>query len=197
MFLPPVICRHGTPYFGRGARSNPTKMVVIVITGGRTFGDIASLQRKFPLIYREHPLWPRREAEYDFVFRTLDYAAAELSQRYNPHGPWQPHDLRIIAGGASGADTSAIDWAKARGATYQEYPAEWEKYGPNYAGFIRNQEMLDKELPDLCIAFPGYRGTKDMVRRVRAFKAKPIELRQIKYDHTVTMKGNRHAGTEF
>lgn len=172
-------------------------MTIIVVTGGRTFGDIATLQRRYPLAYRNHPLWPRREAEYDFVFRTLDYAAIELSQHYRENEKWVPDDLRIIAGGAAGADTVAIDWAKRNQVPYLEYPAEWEKYGPNYAGLIRNQEMLDKELPDLCIAFPGWRGTRDMMQRVRAFKPKRIELRKMAHQAAITMQGQRHAGTEF
>jgi hypothetical protein len=35
------------------------------------------------------------------------------------------------------------------------------------AGPIRNQRMLDEHAPDLVVAFPGGRGTADMVRRAR------------------------------
>lgn len=149
----------------------------ILVCGGRSFGDIATLQRRYPLTYRQHPLWERREAEYDFVFRTLDLVAAELSCHYRHDKPWKPIDLKIIAGAASGADTAAVDWAKDRGASWVEYEAEWERYR-KAAGPIRNQQMLDAERPDLGIAFPGFKGTKDMVRRMRAAG---IEVRLI--DH--------------
>lgn len=152
--------------------------IVILVCGGRSFGDIATLQRRYPLNYRQHPLWERREAEYDFVFRTLDFLAIELSANYRHDLPWKPSDLRIVAGAASGTDTVAIDWAKARGADWIEYPAEWERYGIRHAGKIRNQQMLDEEKPQIGIAFPGFRGTRDMIRRM---KAAGIEVRQI--DH--------------
>jgi hypothetical protein len=44
------------------------------------------------------------------------------------------------------------------------YVAQWKKHG-RAAGPIRNQRMLDKGKPDLVVAFPGGRGTADMIRR--------------------------------
>ena len=44
------------------------------------------------------------------------------------------------------------------------FPAEWDKYGVS-AGPIRNQKMIDEGKPDLVFAFPGGRGTTDMIRR--------------------------------
>lgn len=35
----------------------------------------------------------------------------------------------------------------------------------NAAGPIRNQHMLDIGKPDVVLAFPGGRGTEDMIRR--------------------------------
>jgi hypothetical protein len=70
----------------------------------------------------------------------------------------------VIQGGASGADEGAARWAKSEGIRCTEYRANWKKHG-KAAGPIRNQEMLDKGRPDLVIAFPGGRGTRDMVRR--------------------------------
>ena len=72
----------------------------------------------------------------------------------------------IISGGARGADSLAIQYAKARRIPYREYPANWKKHGRK-AGVLRNQEMLDSERPRLVIAFPGGKGTADMVRRAR------------------------------
>lgn len=70
----------------------------------------------------------------------------------------------ICTGGATGVDTLAEDWAKGYGVPCAVYPADWRKEG-KAAGPIRNQRMLDEFKPDICIAFPGGRGTQDMVRR--------------------------------
>ena len=47
------------------------------------------------------------------------------------------------------------------------YPAQWDVYGRR-AGPIRNQEMIDEGKPDGVVAFPGGKGTADMVRRAEA-----------------------------
>jgi hypothetical protein len=43
----------------------------------------------------------------------------------------------------------------------------WEKYGKP-ARPIRNQKMIDDHKPNLVIAFPGGRGTADMVFKARS-----------------------------
>jgi hypothetical protein len=73
----------------------------------------------------------------------------------------------LIEGDARGADRIAGAWAKRRRVDLRLFPANWTKYG-NRAGPIRNQQMLDEGQPDLVIAFPGGRGTDDMVRRATA-----------------------------
>ena len=42
------------------------------------------------------------------------------------------------------------------------FPAEWKKHG-KAAGPIRNRKMLQDGKPDLVLAFPGGRGTANMV----------------------------------
>jgi ABC-type sugar transport system substrate-binding protein len=71
----------------------------------------------------------------------------------------------LINGGCHGADQLARNWAKKFGVTQETYPADWSK--GRIAGPIRNQEMIDRGKPDLVIAFPGGKGTADMVRRAR------------------------------
>jgi predicted Rossmann-fold nucleotide-binding protein len=66
----------------------------------------------------------------------------------------------IIEGGAKGADRMARTFAINYGVAHETYPADWEKA----AGILRNQEMLETGI-DLVIAFPGGRGTADMIRR--------------------------------
>mgnify|MGYP001604595866 CR=1 FL=1 len=50
---------------------------------------------------------------------------------------------------------------------HEHYPADWDQYGRS-AGPIRNQHMLEQGKPDLVIAFPGGRGTSDMMTRARS-----------------------------
>lgn len=73
----------------------------------------------------------------------------------------------VIHGSASGADTAAERWAKARQVCYLGCPAEWDKYGKG-AGPIRNKEMLTKWKLDRVIAFPGGNGTAHMVSIAKA-----------------------------
>ena len=69
----------------------------------------------------------------------------------------------IVHGDARGADRLAADVAMSHGFWVEAHPAQWTRDG-NAAGPKRN-EMLAKLGADLCIAFPGGRGTADMVRR--------------------------------
>ncbi len=73
---------------------------------------------------------------------------------------------KIVSGGARGAEIMALQWALDRGVAGEQYPANWQKHG-KAAGAIRNQEMLDKEDVDCVVAFPGGRGTADMIRKAR------------------------------
>lgn len=68
----------------------------------------------------------------------------------------------LIHGAASGVDTLAGEWAKARGIAVETYPADWNNQG-RAAGPIRNARMLRVGKPDVAIAFPGGIGTANMV----------------------------------
>lgn len=81
----------------------------------------------------------------------------------------------IIHGGAQGADRLALSWANRNLITEEPYNADWRKHG-KAAGPIRNQRMLDEGKPDLVVAFPGGRGTADMVRRAKAAGIEVIEV---------------------
>lgn len=80
----------------------------------------------------------------------------------------------IVTGGARGADTYAEQWARGK-CWLVVYRPDWERYGRS-AGVIRNADMLDNEKPDLVLAFPGGRGTADMVRRARKAGVEVIEV---------------------
>jgi len=73
----------------------------------------------------------------------------------------------LIEGGASGADDIAAAWTvENEDVELQTFHADWNKHG-KAAGPIRNQQMIDEGKPDLVLAFPGGRGTADMVRRAK------------------------------
>ena len=76
----------------------------------------------------------------------------------------EPDDV-IVSGAARGADTLAEEAAHFFRLEVERHPADWNTHG-KAAGFIRNQEMVDSGL-DLLIAFPGGRGTADMVARAK------------------------------
>jgi len=69
--------------------------------------------------------------------------------------------IEVIHGAASGADSLAGQWARQNLATVTPVPADWRTHG-RAAGPLRNREML-KLNPDGVVAFPGGRGTADMV----------------------------------
>lgn len=77
-----------------------------------------------------------------------------------------PEITEVISGMARGADSFAAEWAERFGFPLHKFPADWDKHG-RAAGPIRNQQMLDEGKPDLVLAFPGGRGTADMISRAR------------------------------
>jgi len=71
----------------------------------------------------------------------------------------------IIHGAARGADSLADEWARSLGSVgIKSFPADWATNGKS-AGPMRNAKMLHEGHPSLVVAFPGGRGTDDMVRR--------------------------------
>lgn len=96
------------------------------------------------------------------VFDELDRHSAD----------WGPFKV-VIQGGASGADWLAREWAEERGLEVVTFAADWQKHGPA-AGPIRNQQMIDEGKPDIVVAFPGGRGTHDMMSRSTKAKLQSI-----------------------
>lgn len=96
---------------------------------------------------------------------------------------WSPTGkLRIVTGGATGADTLAKLWAIERGEEHVEYPIakdraqaaaigamyDWETHG-KAAGGLRNQLMLERERVEQAVVFPGQNGTLDMLTKLFAY----------------------------
>lgn len=84
-------------------------------------------------------------------------------------------DLSIIHGAAKGADTLAGRWASANGVSCVSFPADWKAYGRS-AGPVRNGEMLSRGKPDLVLAFPGGRGTENMIAQATAGGVKVVRV---------------------
>ncbi len=81
----------------------------------------------------------------------------------------------IAHGDASGADEMADDWAWVQQIPVKKFPADWKKHG-KAAGPIRNAQMLKEFTPDVVVAFPGGRGTGDMIQRAKAAGIRVIEV---------------------
>ena len=82
----------------------------------------------------------------------------------------------VIHGGAPGADSMAGEWARGMLVSEVCFPAEWDEHG-KAAGPIRNAKMLSEGKPDVVLAFPGGRGTADIVQKARAAGVPVIEVK--------------------
>jgi len=81
----------------------------------------------------------------------------------------------VIHGGARGADILAAQWAKSKGIPAVEVLANWDYY-QKAAGPIRNKWMLEFCEPDIVVAFPGGRGTANMIEQAEAKGIKVIRV---------------------
>ena len=73
---------------------------------------------------------------------------------------------KLIHGGCTGADVIAGEWASQCRIEVVEVPADWKTHGKS-AGPIRNSKMVGM-MPDFVVAFPGGRGTANMVSQSRS-----------------------------
>lgn len=87
-----------------------------------------------------------------------------------------PDRMMVIQGGAFGADALAVEWCKRYSVPWSTFPADWSRHG-NSAGPIRNRRMLVDGRPDLVIAFPGGRGTANMVDQATKAGVRVLDLR--------------------
>lgn len=116
-------------------------------------------------------------SNYTMVSGVLD----GFRQEYHEKG--QP--IVIVQGGAVGADFLAKRYAIEYDIPYEEFVAEWNKYG-RAAGPMRNSAMLESGI-DVVVAFPGGRGTQDTVKKaeklgIRVWKPARTDLYDIATD---------------
>lgn len=131
----------------------------ILVCGGRNYGDKTQGNHVMP----DH--------------KARKFLEETLHRLYVEHG-----FTHVIHGGATGADLLCADWAVGHGVQTVECRALWPFYG-NSAGIRRNIEMLKlltkgsekHSRGDMVVAFPGGRGTADMVARAKAAGFKVIE----------------------
>ena len=68
----------------------------------------------------------------------------------------------LLVGNGQVERVASWEGAEGRGVEVLECAADWKRYGGG-AGTKSNRQMLD-EYPDLLVAFPGGKGTADMVQ---------------------------------
>jgi hypothetical protein len=120
----------------------------IIVCGSRDYRDVPKLWHALDEIDAEAPM--------EGILVVMDGASDDVT------GPYV------------GADYWANQWALARRRSPVRFHAEWKKHG-RAAGPMRNTRMLEWK-PDVVVAFPGGRGTADMVSQARAAGVKVIEI---------------------
>ena len=112
--------------------------------------------------------------DYNFIRDNLNRIMKEKGC-YGVHGPIDsPDPITLIHGKAKGVDLLADKWAVHNYLRIEEFPAEWDKHGRS-AGSIRNSRMLRVGQPDIVIAFPGGKGTANMIAQARKVGI-PVEI---------------------
>lgn len=99
------------------------------------------------------------------IFSILDDIKAVIEQNNNTFNT--NTEIKIINGGARGADNISTDWAKQNNVSLDIYLADWDKY-KKAAGHIRNKLMFTSSNPDIIIAFNGGRGTQNMIELAKS-----------------------------
>jgi hypothetical protein len=129
----------------------------VLVTGGRHYGDRANVFRNLDLLHAAKPI-------------TLVIHGACVERAQNGR-----LELR-------GADRWAGEWALEREVPCVAHPAKWLAEGRD-AGPIRNAKMLEVYRPAVVLAFPGGRGTADMMR-----KATEAGIRLVKANGPATVE---------
>jgi hypothetical protein len=145
----------------------------ILVCGGRNFGHVV---RTEALTKQESPETQERLQEYKYIQAVLHGYVMANSRERNDSDNWLPTDITIIEGGATGADSAAADFATVHYCQLEEYKADWKKHGTS-AGPIRNRQMLEDGKPDIVLAFPGGKGTANMIAQARAYGIPVVEYK--------------------
>lgn len=150
------------------SRSN--KPFTVLVCGGRNFSDLRGNWWGFPSL-------SERKKQYNFVHETLDRLTRENKWPVD-NGEYDGFHFptwKLITGGARGVDSTAIDYAIVNWMPFQEFIADWDNHG-RAAGPIRNKKMLDEGRPDVVVAFPGDKGTANMIKQAKKAGVPVIEV---------------------
>ena len=106
-----------------------------------------------------------------------DYALLQEKCDYYLSNKLKTHNVIIVSGHASGADSLGEKFAADHNLQCELYPADWDKHG-KAAGPIRNAEMA--EVADALIAFwdGQSRGTANMISLA---KSKGLSVAVVRY----------------
>ena len=129
-------------------------MKKVIVCGGRLFGE------EFQNIDGDWIIRDGYNEERELFYKTI----SEI-----------PGIDLIIEGGAKGADAMAAEYARNHGIRFATVNPNWDRHG-KAAGPIRNADMLDLN-PTMVIAFPGGRGTANMVKQARDAGVEVIEIK--------------------
>lgn len=119
-------------------------MTTAIICGGRSYGIVPP----DPYDYDRAAAQARHERGRLFVIMRSALERLDVVQ--------------FAMGDATGADALAARWCEDNGIPFRVYAADWQTHG-HAAGPIRNKAMLEAEKPSCVIAFPGSKGTRNMV----------------------------------
>ena len=100
-----------------------------------------------------------------------DFDDYEVLRNYCDHVLQNQTDIEIVSGTARGADQLGERYAKERGYSVKQFPADWDKHGRS-AGYIRNEEMA--KYGDALIAFwnGNSKGTEHMINLAKQYNLK-------------------------
>lgn len=124
----------------------------VLACGGRTVRDIRWVFREMDKIHDAAPitlLIEGGQVSYD----------KETGERY-------------------GADYLCSRWADSRQVPKVTERADWKAHGKN-AGPRRNRLMLEKWIPERVVAFPGGKGTVNMIAQARAAGVEVILVKEL------------------
>lgn len=107
-----------------------------------------------------------------------DYDTLKERCEYYLQNKMKTHNVIIVSGHASGADSLGEKFATDHNLQCELYPADWKRHG-KAAGPIRNAEMA--EVADALIAFWDGKscGTKSMIELA---KRKGLQVALVRYD---------------
>ena len=109
--------------------------------------------------------------------RDCDEALSEFVWNYLSEFIPSNEPCTIIHGAARGVDTQAMIIADMLpNCKHLPFQADWYAHG-RAAGPIRNKRMIDDGKPDVVIAFPGGKGTANMMKQARAAGIKVVEAK--------------------